>query len=114
MGIGDWQDHDVDFDWRRLEDNVTKLRPETLKKISNIVVGAGHHLKPRAIKAVRGDSFVVETNIHYPTDSSLIADGRLTLPSHRLVLGSGADDQREDRTPVARGGLARLYAGSGG
>jgi IS5 family transposase len=24
---------------------------------------------------VRGDSFVVETNIHYPTDSSLIADG---------------------------------------
>jgi hypothetical protein len=75
MGIGDWQDHDVDFDWRRLEDNVTKLRPETLKKISNLVVGVGHHLKPSAIEAVRGDSFVVETNIHYPTDSSLIADG---------------------------------------
>src|SRR5260221_258368 len=71
MGIGDWQDHDVDFDWRRLEDNVTKLRPETLKKISNVVVGVGHRLEPEAIKAVRGDSFVVETNIHYPTDSSL-------------------------------------------
>jgi hypothetical protein len=32
-------------------------------------------LKPEAAKAVRGDSFVVETNIHYPTESSLIGDG---------------------------------------
>jgi len=75
MGIGDWQDDQVDFDWRRIEDNVTKLHPETLKKISNVVVAAGHHLEPQAIEAVRGDSFVVETNIHYPTDSSLIGDG---------------------------------------
>jgi transposase, IS5 family len=75
MGIGDWQVNEVAFDWRRLEDNVTKLRPETLKKISNVVVGVGHCLEPEAIEAVRGDSFVVETNIHYPTDSSLIADG---------------------------------------
>ena len=30
---------------------------------------------PEAVKAVRGDSFVVETNIHYPTESSLIGDG---------------------------------------
>ena len=40
MGIGDWQE-EVDFDWRRIEDNVIKLRPETLKKINDLVVGAG-------------------------------------------------------------------------
>jgi transposase, IS5 family len=75
MGIGDWQDEEVDFDWRRIEDNLIKLRPETLKKINDLVVAAGHQLEPQAIEAVRGDTFVVETNIHYPTESSLIGDG---------------------------------------
>src|SRR5712692_7650256 len=74
MGIGDWQEH-VDFDWRRIRDNVCLLRPETLVKINQLVVGVGHELVPEAIKAVRGDSFVVETNIHYPTESNLIGDG---------------------------------------
>jgi hypothetical protein len=74
MGIGDWQE-EVDFDWRRIEDNLTKLRPETLKRINDLVVKAGHALAPKAIAAVRGDTFVVETNIHYPTESTLIGDG---------------------------------------
>lgn len=74
MGIGDWQEQ-VDFDWRRIRDNVCLLRPETLAKINELIVAAGHELVPEAIAAVRGDSFVVETNIHYPTESSLIGDG---------------------------------------
>ncbi|MHB1800018.1 MAG: ISNCY family transposase [Vulcanimicrobiaceae bacterium] len=75
MGIGDWQEEEVDFDWRRIEDNVIKLRPATMKKINDVIVRAGHALQPQAITSVRGDSFVVETNIHYPTESSLIGDG---------------------------------------
>jgi transposase, IS5 family len=74
MGIGNWQD-DVDFDWRRIEDNLIKLRPETLKKVNELIVQAGHVLEPEAIKSVRGDTFLVETNIHYPTESALIGDG---------------------------------------
>jgi transposase, IS5 family len=75
MGIGDWQEEDVDFDWRRIEDNLMKLRPATVKKINDVIVRAGHDLQPQAIASVRGDTFVVETNIHYPTESSLIGDG---------------------------------------
>lgn len=75
MGIGDWQAEEVDFDWRRIEDNVIKLRPATLKRISDLIVSAGHALEPKAIAAVRGDTFVVETNIHYPTESTLVGDG---------------------------------------
>jgi hypothetical protein len=75
MGIGDWQAEEVDFDFRRIEDNLLKLRPETLKKINELIVRAGHELKPQAIESVRGDTFVVETTIHYPTESSLIGDG---------------------------------------
>jgi len=72
---------EVDFDWRRIEDNLLKLRPQTLKKISALVVKAGHALEPKAIAAVRGDTFVVETNIHYPTESTLLGDGlRKILP----------------------------------
>lgn len=74
MGIGDWQES-VDFDWRRLRDNLCLLRPETLVKLNVLIVSAGHQVVPEAVKAVRGDSFVVETNIHYPTESSLIGDG---------------------------------------
>jgi hypothetical protein len=75
MGIGSWQDDEADFDWRRIEDNLTKLRPETLHKINALIVKAGHVLDPKAIESVRGDTFVVETNIHYPTESSVIGDG---------------------------------------
>jgi hypothetical protein len=75
MGIGDWQDDEVDFDWRRIEDNLIKLRPATLQKINALIVKAGHGLEPQAIESVRGDTFVVETNIHYPTESSVIGDG---------------------------------------
>ncbi len=74
MGIGSWEEEAV-FDWRRIQDNITKLRPVTLEKINHLIVAAGHKLAPEAVKAVRGDTFVVETNIHYPTESSLISDG---------------------------------------
>jgi IS5 family transposase len=74
MGIGDWDDQ-TDFDWRRIRDNLCLLRPQTLEKINHAIVAAGHELAPAAIEAVRGDTFVVETNIHYPTESTLIEDG---------------------------------------
>jgi transposase, IS5 family len=74
MGIGEW-DKVEDFDWRRIRANLCLLRPKTLVKLNHLIVATGHKLKPQAVKAVRGDSFVVETNIHYPTESSLIGDG---------------------------------------
>ncbi|MHC4094134.1 MAG: ISNCY family transposase [Planctomycetota bacterium] len=74
MGIGDWDEH-VTFDWRRIRDNLTKIRPETLERINHLVVDGGHELAPEAAETVRADSFVVQTNIHYPTESSLICDG---------------------------------------
>ncbi len=87
MGIGDWQSAEKDkkrFDWRRIESNVNLLRPETIQKINRAIIEEGHRLQPQAAQTVRGDSFVVETNVHYPTDSSLIADGL------RKVLGLAA------------------------
>jgi IS5 family transposase len=87
MGIGDWESVETGprrFDWRRIESNINLLRPETIMQINQAIIQEGHRLEPRAAETVRGDSFVVETNIHYPTDSRLIADGL------RKVLGLAA------------------------
>ena len=74
MGLSRWDEH-VDFDWRRIQDNLCKLKAETITAISNLIVKEGHRLVPDAAKSVRGDSFACRTNVHYPTDSSLIGDG---------------------------------------
>jgi transposase, IS5 family len=74
MGIGDW-DNQAGFDWRRIRDNITLVRPETIERINHLIVAEGHRLVPQAVESTRADSFVVETNIHYPTESSLIRDG---------------------------------------
>jgi IS5 family transposase len=74
MGIGDW-DEMTNLSWRRIRDNICLLKPEIIKRINHLVVQAGHELVPAAIQLVRADSFVVETNIHYPTESTLIQDG---------------------------------------
>jgi len=87
MGIGDW-DQQITFDWRRIRDNVTKIRPETIETINHLIVEAGHKLAPQAVQTVRADSFVVETNIHYPTESSLIRDGMRKLLSIAAALAS--------------------------
>jgi transposase, IS5 family len=96
MGIGDWQ-AEVDFDWRRIEDNLSKLRPETVKKISDLIVRVGHRLEPEAIAAVRGDTFVVETPIHYPTESSLIGDGlrKVVTLAPKLAAAEGLPGWRQ-------------------
>jgi len=63
------------YNWKRIQENVILLRPETIQKLNEAIVGAGHALEPSGPEHVRSDTFVVETNIHYPTDSSLLADG---------------------------------------
>jgi len=74
LGIGDWSDQ-TDFSWRRIRDNVCLLKPATIEKISQAIVAEGHRLQPDAAKQARADSFVVETNIHWPAESTLIRDG---------------------------------------
>lgn len=74
MGQGSWDEH-TEFKWRTIRDNVCRLRPQTIDEISRLFVAEGHKIDPDAIKNLRADSFVMETNIHYPTESSLIRDG---------------------------------------
>jgi hypothetical protein len=94
MGLGDWNE-EADFNWRTIRNNITLLRPETLERINHAIVAEGHRLLPEAAETVRGGSFVADTNIHYPTDSSLIRDG---LP---MSLDGGLEDVEESLRAAA-------------
>lgn len=75
LGHGVYNDELYHF--QTLQDNVRLLTPELMDKINQLVVHAGHVLvKKNAGEALRGrcDSFVVETNVHYPTDINLLYD----------------------------------------
>ncbi len=74
MGIGDWQER-RDFNARRIGDNIRLLKTQTIEAISHRIVDEAYRLVPEAVKKQRADSFVVETDIHHPTESSLIFDG---------------------------------------
>lgn len=74
LGVGDW-DTKRCFGWRRIRDNLCVLRAETIQHISELIVAEGHRVLPEAAQTTRADSFVMETNIHDPTESSLIGDG---------------------------------------
>ena len=74
LGLGDW-DEGPSFRARRIRDTLCALEPSTLEAINHAIVSHGQQLHGTAAKSVRADSFVVETNIHYPTESALIGDG---------------------------------------
>jgi len=65
------------YHYQTLKDNVGLLTPELLEKISEVVVDAGHVLvQKKSGEALRGrcDSFVVKTDVHFPTDINLLYD----------------------------------------
>lgn len=72
-----------------LNDNLRWFTPELLDRISRVVVNEGQRClgrKPDASLHGRCDSFVVETDVHFPTDINLLWDAvRKTLQlTHRL------------------------------
>jgi len=64
------------FPYTTIKDNVNLLNAETIEKINEIVVKAGHKmLKKKDEKLeVKADTYVLETNVHFPTDISLLWD----------------------------------------
>jgi IS5 family transposase len=74
LGHGLWDDDDF-YRLQTLKDNVSLFTREILDKINEIVVSAGHQLLGGGVD-LRGkcDSFVVETDVHYPTDINLLFD----------------------------------------
>jgi len=58
-----------------LAENLKKVTPETLQAIGSVVIRYAAKTGVERGRKVRVDSTVVETNVHAPTDSSLMWDG---------------------------------------
>ena len=89
LGLGS-MDEGVRFHHRTLGGNVSRLTPELLADISEVVVRAGHRalkVQPDAPLQGRCDSFVCKTDVHYPTDVSLLDDAMRNLVRAAARLG---------------------------
>jgi len=70
-------DDEFSYALQTLKDNVSLFTPEIHDKINQIVVEYGHEIagkKPGEELRASCDSFVVETDVHYPTDINLLWD----------------------------------------
>ena len=86
----------VSYACQTLKDNVKLFTPELLDKVNQIVVSAGHALINKKGEALRGrcDSFVVETNVDYPTDITLLFEAlrKVIELTARLATSHGLND----------------------
>jgi len=68
----------TEFSYQNIYDNVTLLSDEMVKEINSIVLEFGHgevfKKKETAALRLKTDSFVVESNVHFPTDYNLLWD----------------------------------------
>lgn len=59
---------------RTFNRNFNRLQPETIRRLNDAVVDAAVEMRLADIGKIRTDTTVVETNIHFPTDSGLLWD----------------------------------------
>ena len=81
LGHGAFSQGDT-YELQTIIDNVYLLTPELLSEIGRLVVESGHAVarkKPGEPLRGRCDSFVVETDVHYPTDVNLLWDAMRCL-----------------------------------
>ena len=106
----------------RVPDDTTLLRwanllqPATLERLRDHVVALARQLEVTRGRKLRVDSTVVQTPVHYPTDSSLLVDGvrmlgRLVRRSRPVVAErlAGVREAFRTRTRSARRQLQRIH-----
>jgi transposase, IS5 family len=93
-------DMEARYPRQTLCDNIRWFTPEILNKINKVVVEAGHRVVGIASDApliARCDSFVVETDVHFPTDINLLWDAarKVLKLMHRLSAEVTIDGWRQ-------------------
>jgi IS5 family transposase len=74
LGISDFCENLKQYSLQTLKDNIGLLDEETLNEINKLVVKTGHSLKKNETLNVKVDTYVLETNVHFPADLNLLWD----------------------------------------
>ena len=68
----------IEFEYQNIYDNVSALSDELLREINEVILEFGHKevfkKKEKEALHLKSDSFVVESNVHFPTDYNLLWD----------------------------------------
>ena len=90
------EDDKIEFGYQTILDNVSQLDKTVLSEVNQLVVEAGHSLlkkKEEEVLKLKTDSYVLETNVHFPTDLNLLWD------SSRKCLDILETLQKEENLP---------------
>jgi len=78
MGVeADYGFEDYEFEYQNILDNVGLLDDQTVRELNEVIVSFGHEVfkkKDTEALALKTDSFVVESDVHFPTDYNLLWD----------------------------------------
>ena len=97
-----FNDDKIEFPYQSILDNVQLIDEDLLQQINLLIVEAGHSLlkkKEQEALRLKTDSYVLETNIHFPTDLNLLYD------SLRKCLDTIERLQEQTNLPAGRQGL---------
>ena len=105
LGHGSFDDYR--YALQTLKDNVSLFTPEVLDKVNQVVVRAGHKLlgkKGNEDLKGRCDSFVGETDVHYPTDINLLFDAivKVIILISRICVGVGITAWRQSQHNIRK------------
>ena len=68
----------VEFEYQNIYDNVSMLSDDLVAEINKVVLDFGHgqvfKKKENTALCLKSDSFIVESNVHFPTDYNLLWD----------------------------------------
>ncbi len=84
-------DFNSNYALQTIRDNIALLTPPILDEINQVVVKAGHSIiTTKKDQKLKGscDSFVVETDVHYPTDTNLLFDATRKMISLIAIICS--------------------------
>ena len=100
-------DFDSNYALQTIRDNIVLLTPQILDEVNQSVVTAGHRIiSKKKEPELRGscDSFVVETDVHYPTDTNLLFDAMRKMISLIAIICSeiGITDWRQSHKNITK------------
>jgi IS5 family transposase len=73
-----FSDDVIEFSYQNILDNMELLSEDLLKEINEVIVNFGHKnvfkKKVEEVSILKTNSYVIETNVHFPTDYNLLYD----------------------------------------
>ncbi len=99
LGVNKFVKNGKEYSLQSIKDNIGLIDDETLDKINDLVVEAGHQLVKKKDEKleVKVDSYVLESTVHFPTDINLLFDAaRKSLQlAQRLATTTGLPGWRK-------------------